>query len=151
MGAVQRLFTMAQSQLIFQRYKMPSWRDFGLSRTVHDKHLYEPAEKHPPIWWMRSVLILTCTGVSFAHGTNDGQKSIGLIMLTIIGLFPAIYALNPMADQSLSELPNLARQVEPRFRNMAMIRRGCAKGGEGFGRLQGDITHAGVPDRHFKA
>ena len=34
-------------------------------------------------------------------------------MLTIIGLFPAIYALNPMADQSLSELPNLARQVEP--------------------------------------
>jgi PiT family inorganic phosphate transporter len=86
---------------------------FGLSRTVHDKHLYEPAEKHPPIWWMRAVLILTCTGVSFAHGTNDGQKSIGLIMLTIIGLFPAIYALNPMADQSLSELPNITRQVEP--------------------------------------
>jgi PiT family inorganic phosphate transporter len=86
---------------------------FGLSRTVHDKHLYEPAGDHPPIWWMRAVLILTCTGVSFSHGTNDGQKSIGLIMLTIIGLFPAIYALNPEAGQSLSELPNIARQVEP--------------------------------------
>ena len=86
---------------------------FGLSRTVHDKHLYEPAGDHPPIWWMRAVLILTCTGVSFSHGTNDGQKSIGLIMLTIIGLFPAVYALNPEAGQSLSELPNIARQVEP--------------------------------------
>jgi PiT family inorganic phosphate transporter len=86
---------------------------FGLSRTAHDKHLYEPAGDHPPIWWMRAVLILTCTGVSFSHGTNDGQKSIGLIMLTIIGLFPAVYALNPEAGQSLSELPNIAREVEP--------------------------------------
>jgi phosphate/sulfate permease len=40
----------------------------------------EPAGERPPVWWMRGVLILTCTGVSFAHGTNDGQKSIGLIM-----------------------------------------------------------------------
>ena len=53
--------------------------------------------RSPPVWWMRGVLILTCTGVSFAHGTNDGQKSIGLIMLTIIGLFPAVFALNPEA------------------------------------------------------
>ena len=125
---------------------------FGLSRTVHDKHLYEPAEKHPPIWWMRAVLILTCTGVSFAHGTNDGQKSIGLIMLTIIGLFPAIYALNPMADQSLSELPNIARQVEPLVQKYGDDQKEDAlKAAKGFGRLQGDITHASVPDRHFKA
>ena len=40
----------------------------------------QPAGERPPVWWMRGVLILTCTGVSFAHGTNDGQKSIGLIM-----------------------------------------------------------------------
>jgi PiT family inorganic phosphate transporter len=85
----------------------------ALSRTVRDKHLYEPAGEHPPIWWMRGVLILTCTGVSFAHGTNDGQKSIGLIMLTIIGLFPAVFALNPEAARALVDLPNIARQVEP--------------------------------------
>jgi inorganic phosphate transporter, PiT family len=85
----------------------------ALSRTVRDKHLYEPAGEHPPIWWMRGVLILTCTGVSFAHGTNDGQKSIGLIMLTIIGLFPAVFALNPEAARALADLPNIARQVEP--------------------------------------
>src|ERR1017187_345813 len=49
---------------------------FLCRRTLHDKHLYEPATDTPPIWWMRGILILTCSGVSFAHGTNDGQKSI---------------------------------------------------------------------------
>ena len=62
---------------------------------LHQKALYErPPRDEPPVWWMRWLLILTCTGVSFSHGTNDGQKSIGLIMLTIIGLMPASYALN---------------------------------------------------------
>ncbi|WP_237476709.1 inorganic phosphate transporter [Lichenibacterium dinghuense] len=66
-----------------------------LKRFIHDEHLYEPPKgEEPPVWWMRAVLIGTCTAVSFAHGTNDGQKSIGLIMLTIIGLFPMTYALN---------------------------------------------------------
>jgi inorganic phosphate transporter, PiT family len=82
-------------------------------RTFHDKHLYEPTKDKPPIWWMRGILILTCTGVSFAHGTNDGQKSIGLIMLTIIGIFPATYALNPEAGQALNDLPKIMRQAEP--------------------------------------
>jgi PiT family inorganic phosphate transporter len=82
-------------------------------KTVHDKNLYQPAGDRPPVWWMRGILILTCTGVSFAHGTNDGQKSIGLIMLTIIGLFPATFALNPEAGKSLADLPNIMRQAEP--------------------------------------
>jgi PiT family inorganic phosphate transporter len=80
---------------------------------LHDKHLYEPAEDRPPIWWMRGILIATCSGVSFAHGTNDGQKSIGLIMLTIIGLFPATYALNPTAQTSLQDLAGLMHQAAP--------------------------------------
>jgi PiT family inorganic phosphate transporter len=41
------------------------------------------------------VLCLTCTGVSFAHGSNDGQKGMGLIMLILIGIIPGMYALNP--------------------------------------------------------
>jgi len=86
---------------------------FGLRRVAHDRHLYEPAGDRAPIWWMRGILILTCTGVSFAHGTNDGQKSIGLIMLTIIGLFPAQFALKPTAPQSQKDLPQLARAVVP--------------------------------------
>lgn len=72
-----------------------------LSKVVHDRHLYEPPEgDKPPVWWMRALLILTCTGVSFAHGTNDGQKSIGLIMLTIIGVMPASYALKMDLDSA---------------------------------------------------
>ena len=48
----------------------------------------------PPPWWIRGLLILTCTGVSFAHGGNDGQKGMGLIMLILIGAAPTAYALN---------------------------------------------------------
>jgi PiT family inorganic phosphate transporter len=50
-------------------------------------------EKTPPVW-IRGLLILTCTGVSFAHGSNDGQKGMGLIMLILIGVVPTTYALN---------------------------------------------------------
>src|SRR6202522_2901041 len=82
-------------------------------RTLHDEHLYRPTQDQPPVWWMRGVLILTCSGVSFAHGTNDGQKSIGLIMLTIIGLFPATYALNPTSNESLQDLAALMWQAAP--------------------------------------
>ena len=83
---------------------------------LHDKHLYEPVKDKPPIWWMRGILILTCSGVSFAHGTNDGQKSIGLIMLTIIGLFPATYALNPDSHLSVKDMAAIMREAEPFIR-----------------------------------
>lgn len=86
---------------------------FVLRRTVHDTRIYKPAGNEPPVWWMRCILILTCTGVSLAHGTNDGQKSIGLIMLTIIGLAPAIFALNPAADSAIGDLPKIVRQAQP--------------------------------------
>jgi PiT family inorganic phosphate transporter len=86
---------------------------FICRKTLHDENLYKPVGDKPPIWWMRGILILTCSGVSFSHGTNDGQKSIGLIMLTIIGLFPATYALNPEAGRSLDQLPAILGQAEP--------------------------------------
>jgi PiT family inorganic phosphate transporter len=54
----------------------------------------EPAGREPPPFWIRALLILTCTGVSFAHGSNDGQKGMGLIMLILIGTVPTAYALN---------------------------------------------------------
>jgi len=60
-----------------------------------DKSLYEaPEGTEPPPFWIRCLLILTCTGVSFAHGSNDGQKGMGLIMLILIGTVPTAYALN---------------------------------------------------------
>jgi len=57
--------------------------------------LYEaPKGAEPPPWPIRLLLVLTCTGVSFAHGSNDGQKGMGLIMLILIGTVPTAYALN---------------------------------------------------------
>lgn len=62
---------------------------------VRNPALYkEPEGQSPPPWWIRALLILTCTGVSFAHGSNDGQKGMGLIMLILIGTVPTAYALN---------------------------------------------------------
>lgn len=57
--------------------------------------LYEaPAKDEPPPFAIRALLVLTCTGVSFFHGSNDGQKGMGLIMLILIGTVPTAYALN---------------------------------------------------------
>ncbi|WP_225767491.1 inorganic phosphate transporter [Inquilinus sp. Marseille-Q2685] len=53
-----------------------------------------PEGNKPPPLWIRGLLVLTCTGVSFAHGSNDGQKGMGLIMLILIGTVPTAYALN---------------------------------------------------------
>jgi PiT family inorganic phosphate transporter len=80
---------------------------------VRRPELYQPPDpaKAPP-WWIRSVLVLTCTGVSFAHGSNDGQKGMGLIMLILIGIIPAVYALNLDADpKAIADLELAARKT----------------------------------------
>jgi PiT family inorganic phosphate transporter len=53
-----------------------------------------PESKNPPPPAIRGLLVLTCTLVSFFHGSNDGQKGMGLIMLILIGVAPTAYALN---------------------------------------------------------
>ncbi|HEY2187634.1 MAG TPA: inorganic phosphate transporter [Caldimonas sp.] len=75
----------------------------ALRALVKRRDLYEePKGNQPPPWWIRSLLVLTCTGVSFAHGSNDGQKGMGLIMLILVGTVPMAYALNHAmpADQT---------------------------------------------------
>jgi PiT family inorganic phosphate transporter len=70
----------------------------------------EPKGAEPPPWWIRGTLVATCTGVSFAHGSNDGQKGMGLIMLILIGVVPTAYALNrAMPDSAIA--PFLATSV----------------------------------------
>ncbi len=64
-------------------------------RLVPSPELYQPPiSAQPPPRWIRAILLLTCTGVSFAHGSNDGQKGVGIVMLILIGLLPAHYVLN---------------------------------------------------------
>ena len=67
----------------------------AMKSVVRSKQLYEaPVGNKPPPLPIRALLIATCTGVSFFHGSNDGQKGMGLIMLILIGAAPTAYALN---------------------------------------------------------
>src|SRR6516225_7005666 len=62
---------------------------------IRRPELYQaPETSDPPALWIRSLLVFTCTAVSFAHGSNDGQKGMGLIMLILIGTVPTAFALN---------------------------------------------------------
>ncbi|HUP02620.1 MAG TPA: inorganic phosphate transporter [Bryobacteraceae bacterium] len=71
---------------------------------IRDKRLYTaPEGDAPPPFWIRCLLILTCTGVSVSHGSNDGQKGMGLIMLILIGTVPTAYALNHAVPESQTQ------------------------------------------------
>src|SRR6266699_4369081 len=73
-------------------------------KLIPQRRLYEsPKTNEPPPFWIRCLLILTCTGVSFAHGSNDGQKGMGLIMLILIGTVPTAYALNHAVNKRQSQ------------------------------------------------
>lgn len=72
---------------------------FTLKTFIKDKTIFkEPNPKKKTPTWIRAVLIFTCSGVSFAHGSNDGQKGIGLLMLVLIALSPAYFALSSDLD-----------------------------------------------------
>jgi PiT family inorganic phosphate transporter len=85
-----------------------------LKATIKIPALYEaPKGNDPPPLWIRGLLILTCTGVSFFHGGNDGQKGMGLIMLILIGTVPTAYALNhAMQEQDVGRYVAISRQAE---------------------------------------
>ena len=94
-------------------------------RLIPAKELYEPPQgDRPPPWWIRALLIGTCTGVSFAHGSNDGQKGMGLIMLVLIGIVPAAFALNMRTSDheiaaTAAAAADLERELtEPRLATM---------------------------------
>src|SRR5476649_1883801 len=76
-------FGLAAVLLLVVKFAIPSKELFA-----------EPKGDQPPPVWIRGILILTCTLVSFFHGSNDGQKGMGLIMLILIGTVPTAYALN---------------------------------------------------------
>jgi inorganic phosphate transporter, PiT family len=79
-------FSLAAILLVAVRYALPSG--------VKSQLFAEPKGDQPPPTWVRGILVLTCTLVSFFHGSNDGQKGMGLIMLILIGVVPTTYALN---------------------------------------------------------
>jgi len=88
-----------------------------MKMVVKDKRLYSaPATRSPPPLWIRGLLCLTCGAVSFAHGSNDGQKGMGLIMLILIGTVPTAYALNrAVPDSHLPAFLAATQQVQTVF------------------------------------
>ncbi|MBC7411619.1 MAG: inorganic phosphate transporter [Bacteroidia bacterium] len=68
---------------------------FFFKRVIKNDFVFKEAsqEKEPPMW-VRAVLITTCSLVSFFHGSNDGQKGVGLVMLILIGIVPAYFAID---------------------------------------------------------
>lgn len=82
-------FAVAGLILLLLKWKKPH---SSMHRTPEFR-MGEVGKKHPP-FWARLVLVLSAMGVSFVHGSNDGQKGIGLIMLVLIGIVPAHFVLN---------------------------------------------------------
>lgn len=89
-----------------------------------------PAGDQPPPFWTRLTLIGTCTGVSLAHGSNDGQKGVGLIMLILIGTATSEYAVNMNASAA----------------NIDLVRQGAEKARKIISR-----HHVDDPDPEFEA
>lgn len=90
---------------------------FFLVKKIFKKQmeLFQPPEGNkPPPPLIRAILIFTCTGVSFAHGSNDGQKGMGLIMLILVGLVPLAYSLNKNLDSDqVQAFTTLSQKAAP--------------------------------------
>ena len=92
---------------------------FLFKAVAHDPRLYKaPEGTEPPPFYIRALLILTCGGVSYAHGSNDGQKGMGLIMLILVGTVPTAYALNHTVDKgSVTTFAAVSTQVAGALHN----------------------------------
>lgn len=84
---------------------------------IKNPALYKaPEGKTAPPWWIRGILLFTCTGVSFAHGSNDGQKGMGLIVLILVGILPGVYALKMDATHdAIQKVETTSRQLSAIF------------------------------------
>ena len=92
----------------------------------HDLYKAPDKEKTPPMW-IRGLLVLTCTGVSFGHGSNDGQKGMGLIMLILIGILPTSFAVDLNTPQA--SIHDLAETTETISGQMDQLAPGVAMAG----------------------
>src|SRR5688572_26218586 len=93
-------------------------RNLTKKTSYGDTLFKEPKKNAPPPLIIRSLLILTCGSVSLTHGSNDGQKGVGLIMLILIGIVPAYFALNSEVDpstlvQPLQRIESVVQSIDP--------------------------------------
>lgn len=93
-------------------------------------------KKHPP-FWTRVTLVASAMGVSFVHGSNDGQKGIGLIMLVLIGLTPAQFVLN--LDSSTYQIER-TRDAATHLRNFYHANENNLNGLVDFTKKEGEVV-----------
>jgi len=88
---------------------------------IKNPDLYKaPVGKAPPPLWIRGLLVVTCGSVSFYHGSNDGQKGMGLIVLILVGILPGVYALNMNAShESVAHVVISAEALNKTFTQQA--------------------------------
>ena len=80
-------------------------------RLIKKKKFFdEPEKDKKPPFWIRGILVLTCTSVSYSHGSNDGQKGVGLIMIILISLAPAFFAID--SSKSISNMYGNVQAIE---------------------------------------
>jgi PiT family inorganic phosphate transporter len=91
------------------------WILFLIAKSViKQEELYTSPKGNIPSFKIRAALILTCTGVSFAHGSNDGQKGMGLMMLILVGILPSLFSLNMhTSSQAIAQLVATSHLVIP--------------------------------------
>ncbi|MGO8671528.1 MAG: inorganic phosphate transporter [Capsulimonadaceae bacterium] len=90
-----------------------------MKATIKTPELFRPPadDKAAPPPWIRALLVLTCTGVSFSHGSNDGQKGMGLVMLILIGVIPGAFALNLDTKSSdIAKIASTSKVISARMR-----------------------------------
>jgi len=84
-----------------------------MKQIFRNPNLYHPpGEGDNPPHWIRGVLLATCGGVSFAHGSNDGQKGMGLVLLALIGFLPAYYSLDLRHPELAHQLVDAAAEID---------------------------------------
>lgn len=97
------------------------WSGPKLHKTPEER-LKVDGKKHPP-FWARLTLVASAMGVSFVHGSNDGQKGIGLLMLVLICMAPSHYALDMSSSPyHLDRTQDAANRIAELYqRNQEMV------------------------------
>lgn len=91
-----------------------------VARLSSDQRLHDLRPGQAPPLWLRAILTVTCAGVSFTHGSNDGQKTIGLFMLILMSLAPAVFALDArLGAPELAQAAEAAGRLENHLRQRA--------------------------------
>ena len=124
----------------------------AMKRLVKEPRLYVPpaGEERPPTW-IRGVLIATCGGVSFAHGSNDGQKGMGLILLVLIGFLSGHYALDIYDGEKVQPARAGAIAVKQRLESAGLLTPELAADADGIDRaLDGKASFAELPSAERK-